>query len=349
MFIDNVCTLPNEEEHLYKAINDFSYDGPRAYYANWLAEQGDEPRSNDVKNTIEAFQRWDVAPLKSLNGSDDWQRMIAVPLLRKFLNGAKQFDRKKMTEFRNLVFSKLRPALSMSYRPEKIDPPLGTSRLWGLPDLPVGQEWPKIKMASNWYDSEDNLPAEGHCAFLGQFSFEDFASTVLGQELPIQGGFSIFTVTEVHELGIIETLFLPWDNQLELVRYQAPSDLVEDKLGDGTNSPKGVHQVFLKEVLSLPDPTDGPFKKVIPNCSWNETYDDFYYEMMEACGENHLGFGGYLRGTTGGDPSPDVNSIRMAVLRTNPDCGVVHFSIPSEDLSTGELGNVKYVWSDWDS
>lgn len=349
MLIKNVCCLPNEVKLLYEAINDFSYDGPRAKYANWLAEQGDELRSNDVQNTIEAFQRLDGAPLKSLNGSDDWQRMIAVPLLTKFINGARQFDREKMASFRNLVFSKLRPALSMSYCPEKIDPPLGTSRLWGLPDLPVGQEWPKIKMASNWYDSQDDLPKEGHCAFLGQFSFGDFARTVFGQELPTKGGFSIFTITEVHELGIVETIFLPWDNQLELVRNQAPSDLLEDKLGDETNSPKGVHQVLLKEVLSLPDPTDGPFKEVIPDCSWNEPYGDFYYELMEACGENHLGFGGYLRGTSGGDPSPNVSSIRMAVLRTNPDCGIVHFSIPSEDLPRGELERVKYVWNDWDS
>ena len=188
-----------------------------------------------------------------------------------------------------------------------------------------------------------------HCAFLGQFSFSDFEGTVLGQELPEVGGFSIFTITEVHEFGIVETVFRPWSNQVALTRREPPLDLVDDKLGDGANVTHAVHEVTLKEVLSLPDATDGPFKSIIPNCSWGEPYYDFYSELLELCEEGMLGFGGYLRGTSGGDPSPDVNAIRIAVLRTDPDAGIVYFSIPAEDLPTGRLDRVEYVWSDWDS
>jgi len=349
MHVNNVCDLPKEAELLHKAIADFSHDGPRAQYANWLAEIGDVRRSNDVQKTINAYQNLDRKYLNNMSGSEDWQRMIAAPLLNKFIDGAEQFDRKDMEVFRDLVFSKLKPAVSLSYTLGKTDPQLGTSRLWGLPDLPINEKWPKIKMASNWFESKDDLPAENHCAFLGQFSFKDFANTVFGQKLPKTGGFAIFTITEVHELGIVETLFLPWNNEVELVRVTPPSDLLEDKLGDTTNVPKAVHQIFLTEVLSLPDPEDGPFKGVIPNCSWNEPHGNFYCELVEACGENQLGFGGYLRGTSGSDPSPDVNSMRMAVLRTNPDVGVVHFSIPTKDLPEGRLDRVEYVWSDWDS
>lgn len=69
---------------------------------------------------------------------------------------------------------------------------------------------------------------------------------------------------------------------------------------------------------------------------------------MNACNENTLGIGGYLKGTSGGDPSPNVSSLRLAILRVNPDCGNVHFAVPVLDLSAGRFDKVEYVWNDFD-
>jgi hypothetical protein len=87
----------------------------------------------------------------------------------------------------------------------------------------------------------------------------------------------------------------------------------------------------------------------MPGCGHNEAYCDVYTALMDACEAGDLGFGGYLRGTSGSDPSPDTSFLRLAILPTNPDVGIVHFAIPAEDLKQGRLDRVQYVWNDWDS
>lgn len=349
MQIYNVCNSLEEATLLYRAISDFSVDGSREKYAKWLDSQDAPERAEAVRRTIHAFQNFDASSLDKMGGSIQWQGMIAAPLLSTFINGAEKFDRDAMIVFRDVIFLKLKPALSLAYQLAETDLSLGSSRLWGLPDLPVSLDWPKIAMASNWFDAREDLPQDKHCAFLGQFSFADFKRTILGQEMPKDGGFSIFSITEVNKLGITETVIIPWLNGSEISRREPPPDLLDDKLGDGANSPYPEHEVVLHERLSLPDATWGPFGQIIPNCGWGEPYHDFYSELLSICGENRLGFGGYLRHTSGEDPSPDTNAIRLAVLRATPDAGVVHFAIPSTDLQIGRLDRVEYVWNDWDS
>jgi hypothetical protein len=135
---------------------------------------------------------------------------------------------------------------------------------------------------------------------------------------------------------------------------------MEDPLGDTTNRPKAPHAISADEDLSLPDASWGPFSEEIPGCKFKEEFYQLYAQLLGACqkdagfngqgipSSNKEGFGGYLRGTTGADPSPDTKALRFAVLPTNPDAGMVHFSIPSAGLKSGDLGSVQYVWCDWD-
>ena len=184
--------------------------------------------------------------------------------------------------------------------------------------------------------------------FIGQIAFGDMQGTVLGQELPVLGGFAVFAIIEVMKLGIVETLVRPWNNSAKLTRHRAPQDLIEDKLGDSTNGPYPAHAMELKEVLSLPDAADGPFVDEIPGCKHGEEYRELYGNLLHCCDPGIFGFGGYLRGTSGADPSPDTQSLRFAVLRVTPDAGVIHFSVPTADLKQGRLDRVQYVWNDWD-
>ena len=349
MKINSVCLLPGEQVFLYAAIADFSYGGARNKYANWLEEHGDFERARTVQSTIAAYQNLDKLELQNLAGPASWQRMIAVPLLLNFIDNTIDIERAKLQKFRDLIFTHLRPALSLEYAIANQELEVGSSYLWGQPDIPKGEGWPKISEASNWYDAREDLPQDQHCAFVGQFAFKDFAQSVLGQELPSDGGFSIFAITEVNKLGIVETLVRPWDPQAPLSRRDAPEDIIEDKLGDTTNMPKPVHVIILTETLSLPDATDEPFSEDIPDCKYGEIYGDIYDSLLCVCDGNTIGFGGYLRGTSGGDPSPNTDALRLAVLRTNPDCGLIHFAIPAADLKIGRLNKVEYVWCDWDS
>ena len=349
MKIIKACQLPGEAALLHAAIADFSNTGPRSHYADWLAAKGDAGRAHTVRATIKAYHAIRSDELVDLSGDAAWLSMVGVPLLRAFIESAADYPRPEMESFRDLVFANLRPALSLTCSAMEKDPDIGVSHMWGLPDLPEDQAWPKLAEVSNWFDAKEQLPVENHCAFLGQFSFQDLGETVFGQELPSSGGFSVFTITEVEELGIVETVIRPWDNAQSLTRREAPADVIEDKLGDQENAPAPPEEIEVTETLSLPDATDGPFANEFPKCQWGEPYHDLYSDLMELCSPHIMGFGGYLRGTSGADPSPNTNARRFAVLPTRPDTGTVHFSIPAGDLKAGRLDRVQYVWNDWDS
>ncbi|QEG24826.1 hypothetical protein MFFC18_47490 [Mariniblastus fucicola] len=267
----------------------------------------------------------------------------------RLIDEGQQFTERELIDLRNLVFPRIRPCLTLSYEPAKSTPDVGASYLWGHPDLLENQEWPKIAECSDWFSAKDQLPQDQHCAFLGQFRFSDLSETLLGRELPSSGGFSIFAITETDSLGIQETVVRPWSPEQQLVRFEPPEDLITDRLGDSCNSPKRPHTITLTEAISIPDAASPTFGALIPECKWSEKFGDLYSSMMAECNEDTLGIGGYLRGTSGDDPSPDTNHMRFVVLRVTPEAGIVHFAIPNEDIEKGCLNRVQYVWSDWDS
>jgi hypothetical protein len=86
----------------------------------------------------------------------------------------------------------------------------------------------------------------------------------------------------------------------------------------------------------------------IPGCDFDESFEGVF-RAVEESSRTVLGIGGYLTGTSGGDPSPETSSLRLAMLRTTPDAGLVHFSIPEDDLKRGRLNRAKFIWNDWDS
>jgi len=345
--IKHVCSSPEEAVLLHAAISDFSDRGARSRYADRLAANGDAGRADSVRATIEAYQTLKADGLVDLAGNPDWQKMIAIPLSKVFISNSEFYPANRLNSFRDLLFARLRPAVSLKYALMDGEPAIGTSRLWGLPDLQVDQAWPRIAEASNVFSAREKLPLEDHCAFIEQFSFRDFKDTLFGQDLPANGGFSIFSITDLN-IGVVETLVRPWDNTQPLSRRAAPPELIADKIGEQVNSPSPPHEIELTECLSLPDASSGVFAAEIPLCGWGEAFYDAYPGLLEQCNGHVMGFGGYLKGTSGDDPSPDTDARRFAVLRTNPDAGLVHFSIPSDDVGQGRLGRVQYVWNDWD-
>lgn len=349
MKIDSVCTSLDEAARLHAAIADFSRDGDRAHYAEWLDARGDTGRADTVRATIEAYHSLDASCLDNLSGADDWLRMTAAPLIKMFIQDSGAYNINDLLKLRDLTFARLRPALSLSYSLATEEPRIGSSYLWGQPDLPEGEVWPTIAETSDWFGAKKDLPLDNHCAFIGQISFQDLLGTVLGQELPSSGGFSVFSITETENFGVVENVIRPFSNHDTLTRRAAPGDLAIDKLGNSINSPIPFYTIELKETLSLPDATCGPFSEEIHNCKSGDMFYDFYYDILTACSDSVLGLGGYLKCTGGCDPSPAVNFIRLAVLRTTPNAGMIHFAIPADDLKEGRLEPAQYVWNDWDS
>lgn len=354
MKVVNVTTTLEERNLLHAALADFSHGGARARYAAWLEARGDQRRAEVVRATIEAFHHLSLDAIRHSEDAADWERMIAVPMLKTFIRGTSDYSSDQARALRDLVFPRLRPALYMTHAPAPSEPEIGASYLWGLPDMAEDEAWPKTRELSDWFDARSQIPQDLHCGFLCQIAFADMKDSVLGRELPSIGGFAVFQITEADELGIVEVLVRPWARTAALARRAPPPDLVEDRFGQQINSPQSVHVMELREVLSLPDARDGPFAKWIPDCGYGERHDRVYSFLQEACDANvedhggYLGFGGYLKATSGNDPSLDTQSLRLAVLPSSPEAGLVHFAIPADDLEFGHLDRVQYVWNDWD-
>ncbi|MEQ1809001.1 MAG: hypothetical protein ABL889_03675 [Terricaulis sp.] len=359
MKIAKVTASESEARLLHAALADFSAEGAREIYASWLETQGDRERASALRATVQAYHTLDASSLEGLHVDQEWQRMIAVPLLKTLSAARREHSIESLCGLRDLAFPRIRAALSMTLEPADADT-LGQSRMWGLPDIPEGETWPKVGEVSDWFGAKSELPQDLHCAFLAQVNFDEMRGTVLGGELPLSCGFAVFSITEVEKLGIRETLIRPWSTSRPLRRTDAPEDLLRDPLGDSTNKPQAAHSIVLTEDLSLPDASWGPFAEAIPGCGFGEEFHAVYRQLSSACQKdsgydgagrswsNKYGFGGYLKATSGADPSPDMHAVRFAVLPADPDAGTVHFAISEADLRDGVVTRAQYVWSDWD-
>lgn len=87
-------------------------------------------------------------------------------------------DRCDLAGARDLILSRASPCFHMIAGPAAADAPLGTTRLGGAPDLPVGSVWP--------------LSEHGACGFLGQFDLADVRTRAGATDLPPEGLLSVF-------------------------------------------------------------------------------------------------------------------------------------------------------------
>lgn len=341
-----VANSQDEAKLIYSCVSDFSDGGPRKIYRDWLSEKGHGEKAAIVDASIQAYGDGKIGSLKNLPLDTSWSRLLGIPVLRTLIEqspGDQEFHRLK-----TLILPNLKPALSMDYTVIQDAPAVGSTYLWGSPDLSPEAHWPILSECSDAFGGFEGLLQDIPCSFVGQFAWRDLAPFVLGQDVPETGGVSVFAFTEVNELGIMESVTRVWDPEGPLRRRTVPDGYASDLHGDGANGPFPAHAVQFTEVLSLPDATDEPFASLLPGFGWGEPGNDLYYALQTACGENSHGLGGYLKGTSGGDPSPDTDWLRLCVLRVTPDCGVLHFGIPAADLPAGKLERVRYVWMDWD-
>lgn len=341
-----VSRSPEEAGFIRRCIVDFTKNGPRDSYAIWLRQNGDDEKAAILEVSVHAYQDGLIEPFEALPLDTSWSRMLGLPLLRTLIQqtgGGQNYHRLK-----TLILPHLKPAVAFTYSPMEGVPDIGTSYLWGHPDLAPSDAWPVIADCSDSFGGLAGLPQDFPCAFIGQIGWRDLGKTICGQDLPRHGGVSVFAFTEVNELGIMETVIRPWDTDGPLARRAPPDALNNDPHGEGANGPFQPHTIQITEVLSLPDPTDGPFEEILPGFKWGNPDNDLYFALREACGDNELGVGGYLAGTSGGDPSPGIDWRRLLVTRVTPDCGVIHLGIPSSDLTMGRLDAAQYVWMDWD-
>ena len=87
-------------------------------------------------------------------------------------------DRCGLTAARALILARTTPCFHMIAGGAAADAPLGTTRLGGAPELPVGSVWPAGE--------------NGYCGFLGQLDLADVAARTGAEDLPPRGLLSLF-------------------------------------------------------------------------------------------------------------------------------------------------------------
>lgn len=105
-------------------------------------------------------------------------RAPSPPPLRDRADLDALIDRCGLAEARSLIQSQATPCFHMIEGGPAPDAPLGTTRLGGAPDLPVGSEWPCSEY--------------GLCGFLGQWDLADVRTRTGPTDLPAEGLLSIF-------------------------------------------------------------------------------------------------------------------------------------------------------------
>jgi uncharacterized protein (TIGR02996 family) len=186
-----------EELSLLQAVaTDLSDRTTLSVYCDWL-EDRDDPRGPFLREFLRAFD--ERRPLPSIPSafSSAWAEVLGLPIRSRLRNGLDARDPNMKAHLRqeypqgftayeprfDEILRSLRPAVSLvvgEAAPLETFP-IGTTRVGGLPDLPVGMEWPQFPASSNVTD------ASGFFQFLLQIDLAEVRGTFADGLLPESG------------------------------------------------------------------------------------------------------------------------------------------------------------------
>jgi uncharacterized protein YwqG len=127
--------------------------------------------------------------------------MIGAPQIKILCKGAGSFGADEIRTFRDRVFALARPSFTFEYTMTRKEPLIGSSYLWGSPDLPEGSFWPVLGECQHWH-GDCGLPDDLPCNFGGQINLAELSGTVAAAALPRAGLLSFFTHCETERHGV---------------------------------------------------------------------------------------------------------------------------------------------------
>lgn len=349
MKLECAANSPEELQFLRAVVSDLTGTSAKHAYANWLESQGYVVRAEFLREYADAYRALDQTLMPDLNAVPAlWSRIVGATVLKSMLEFITPTNREHLRILVDRIFRLVRPSLSLRYN-ERIDadptydPPNGGSYLFGNPDLPLGTAWPTFSDCLTFTVGDWEFPGDDPCCFIGQLNFSDIAGTVVANRLPSGGLLSFFANVETEEYGTFSICVKHTSMPTELFRMKPSPKTRADNL------PVTARELTLTEQLSLPDYADSPWENRIGLGEFGDLGVRIYEEACAAaCTNWHLGFFGYLHGTTGNDPTPDCEHLQLASIRVSADAGVAHLAIRETDLRECRFDAVKYVWLDWD-
>jgi uncharacterized protein (TIGR02996 family) len=325
--VERVAQSSEELALLCGIVDHLTDDTWRLVYADWLEERSDA-RGPLLRRFVQAFTAGEELP--SLDGVPAaWADLTGLTIIQKIVESG-------LGDWRDELLAVARPALRLEVEEANFDDPppapdaIGTTRLGGDPDLPVGASYPT---------AADGVPLH----FLGQFDLADLQGTVAGRAFPPAGLLSLFR-TQEDEGSCYPT---PADYP-RLVRFTPPKTrlarLARPVVRDVPLAPfrPGLRLV---ETLRLP----AAFWKwpgVSLSYEQASRLDDIFPTNLG--GTAYILLGHVTHGNTGEEPikdRPDWVQLVLVPYTEGPDFGVsdmsLSYCLPAADLKAGRFDRLE--------
>ena len=326
--VERVARSADELALLTRIVEQPTNDLIRLVYSDWLEEQGD-PRGVLLRRFVGAFQTKQELPALT-DVPTAWADLTGLTITEVFVKSG-------LTELRDNLLALARPALRIEVSEANFDDPpptpseLGTTRLGGDPDLPVGAEFPVSTVGPPHH-------------FLAQLNTADLQGTVAGLAFPPSGLISIF---RPHSDGIKNPELYLADfpgyvryatGDTPLARFPRPTGLID---------PPAPFRPGLRlvETLRLP----GEFRQwsgVTLSSDQASQFDDVFPTNLG--GTAYILLGHVTHGNIGEEPlkdRPDWVQLVLVPFFEGPDYGIsdmsLSYHLPAADLKAGKFDRLE--------
>lgn len=352
--IERAATIPGEEPFLDKLVDNLGDAACKLVYADWLEEHGDEPRAIALRQYHKAFQSMDPADFPDVSSlPEPWVRVTGIAMVHAIAQ-------QDAAQYRDQILELARPALIIKAEtfehffaahsssdddaPEDCDTttPVGSSKIFGLPDLPRTAIWPRQKDCNANFIEDSSIEPETPCSFVAQFNFADFIGTQAYRWMPSSGLLSIFSCAEIESIGLTDCYLAYTKDLSNLVRHTAPPELDEDE----ANAILGSVAWTASETLDIPQVGESsPFSLL--KRKYNDPLYDVLNAIRDSAGDRSDRLLGYTYPTSGDDPLPGAEWLSLACLETTLEQRL-HLAIKADHLRQGRFDEARAVWFDFD-
>lgn len=352
--IDRAATIPGEDVFLDQLVDNLTDSACKLVYADWLEERGDELRATALRQYHAAFQSMEPSDFPDISLlPSSWARMTGLALVR-------EIAQQDAAQYRDQFLQLARPALTINadmfghlYEIQMAsddedapdcDPstPVGSSKIFGLPDLPDTAHWPRQKDCNCNFVEDSSIDPEAPCSFVAQINFADFIGTQAYRWMPKGGLLSIFTCAEIESIGMTDCYLTYAKEPKNLVRHSAPDELADDE----ANPILGSLGWTVEETLDIPQAGRGsPFPLL--NRNYSDPLYDVFRAIRRSAGDRRDTLLGYTYPTTGDDPLPGAEWLSLVCLQNTLEQRL-HFAIKAEHLRQGKFDEARTVWFDFD-
>ena len=343
--VETACPSQGEAILLQSVIDNLMDADVKHVYSDWLDEHGAGDRAAFMRQAATAFESMRIEDFPDLaDHPRSWVNMTGARLLRAMAAAG-------LGELRDDLLPIAKPALRFEFvedhSPEleyDSQVPLGGTKIFGLPDMPIGTVWPRQRDCKSLYDPSSGIDPDLPCGFVCQLNLADLAGTQFGRRMPTAGLLSIFSCSEFESIGMTDALVLFTPDGSNLARLEPPEELADDEANQILDAQRGLR---IHEVLELPTPsTESKFPQV--QWSYSDPRSEPYDQMLEeADSASVLGIGGFTRPTSGDSCLPGQDFCRLICIDNTVEIRL-HFVINEAELAAGHFDNVACWWIDFD-